>query len=293
MNPQTVLQTGPLAARAVSGFALSIGTSLALESLFDPRQPVYDLERKIPPRIDLKKYKYCYINLATIFRNIVGSIDRVDFLQVTPAEIKLIMEVELDIIISLFQIEGQNLCQPVFYYCTYETVYTKQKHNAVHLRQDKTDGQKYNTATLLKTMQMFMREHKHLCQQFDSEITVPNRESAIIMTHIPYDLLSAKNFRMLDLLESHTGVLKTRSHWYTKFFKMSNEDLSTIPFIRKMLLIFGDNVMISPMDIRFRRLLLEISRKRRWTSHTTEDKIKLDLDMDIQERYLFDMYKIL
>lgn len=293
--PTTIqLGVGPLAERTVSGFAVSIGTSLALETLFDPRQPVYDPERKIPPRVNLNNYTQCWINLATLFRNIVGSVDRVTYLNVTPIDIFHALNTEIEVIRSLFQIEGGNVCEPVFYYCDYKTVYTKPKHQAVQLRHDKTEIQKHNAAKLLRTMQMFFKEHKDEGYYLlDSEIIPPKHNAALILSHVPYDLLSHKHFRRLDLLESHTGILKSRVDWYTKFYKLPDVDLSTIPFHKEFLMIFGDNVMFSPMDIRFRRLIVEISKNRHWTSHTTREKIKLDLDLDIKERYLFDLYRAL
>lgn len=292
--PTTVnLGVSPLAARTVSGFAISIGTSLALETLFDPRQPVYDPERKIPERVKLENYKSCWINLATLYRNIVGSIDRNSYLTVSPEELFSVLETEIEIIESLFAIEGKGLCRPAFYYCDYSDVYLKQKHQAVQLRHDRTDIQKHNTAKLLKTMQLFFKykSGEDQYKRFNSTIYPDKMEASLVLSHVPYDLLSYRNFRRFDLLESHTGVLKTRVDWYTKFFKMPDTDLSTIPFHKEFLLIFGDNIMFSPMDIRFRRLIVDISKKRHWTSHTGHEKIQLDLDLEIKERYLFDLYK--
>jgi len=46
-----------LASRTVSAFPISIGTSLAFESVFFPRQPSYDPERQIPNRVEVTQYQ--------------------------------------------------------------------------------------------------------------------------------------------------------------------------------------------------------------------------------------------
>lgn len=294
MDPyQGNLGVGPLARRTTGGFALSIATSLAFESLFEARQPPYDPQRQIPQKIDVKHYDELWINLATLYRNIIGSLpDKMDYYAIKPADIYHALVFELEMILSLMSHEGHDLCKPMFYYCGYESLYKRKFPPAVRLREDKTDGQKYNTHMLTETMKLFFKNiESGPFFQFNSEILPKRPTTSLIITHVPHDLLSYNNFKRLDLLESHTGKLKGRNLWYTKFNAVGSEELNTLPFIRQLLYLFGDHIIFQPTDIRFRKLILEISRNRRWTPMTTEQKVKMDLDLDIKERYLFDLYK--
>lgn len=287
------LGVGPLARRTTGGFALSIATSLAFESLFDARQPPYDPARQIPQKIDVKHYDEIWINLSTLYRNIVGALaDKMEYYAIKPIDLYHALYMELEMILSLMEHEGHNLCKPMFYYCSYESLYKRKFPPAVRVREDKTDGQKYNTHMLVETMKLFFTNiASGPFFKFNSEVLPKRATTALMITHVPHDLLSFSNFKRLDLLESHTGKLKGRNLWYTKYNAVGSEELSTLPFIRQLLYLFGDSVIFQPTDIRFRKLILEISRKRRWTSMTTQDKVKMDLDMDIKERYLFDLYK--
>lgn len=286
------MTANPLALRTISSFPISIGTALAMESLFLPRQAPYDPERKIPDNVDVKKYKTIYISLATMFRNIAGAVTKDQLIVAKPEHFREVLENEIEIIYSLFQLEGQGLCQPIFYYCDYKTLYNKKFHQAVRFRLDNTITQQHMTQTLVATMKDFFFYNKENgFKHFDSDIRPPVSDTSLILTHIPYDLLNYTHFNKLDLLESHTGKLKPRNLWYSKYYKFGSEELNTLPFLRRLLLVFGDNVMIQPMDIRFRRLILDISRNRHWSPLTTEAKVMQDLNLDIKERYLYDLLR--
>lgn len=294
-DTQGSVLVAPLARRTTGGFALSIGTSLAFESLFEARQAPYDADREIPQKIDVRHYNEIWINLATLFRNIVGALeDKNDYPKLSPWDLAHAVVFEIEMIISLMQNEGHGLCQPIFYYCEYKHLYKRHFPSAVRFREDKTDGQRHNTYMLTKTMvSLFDNINGGEVHKLDSELIPKKPCNAIILSHMPYDLLSYNNFKRLELLESHTGKLKGRNLWYSKFYSVGQEQLNTLPFIRQFLFLFGDHVMFQPTDIRFRKLLLEISRNRRWTPLTSEAKVRLDLDVELKERYLFDLYKTL
>jgi hypothetical protein len=87
----------------------------------------------------------------------------------------------------------------------------------------------------------------------------------------------------LDLLESHTGKLKPRYEWGSKFYPLGDRDMSHLPFIEKLLLIFGDKVLIQPALTKIRQQVYDVSIKRGWTSMTTKAKVVMDLSTDIPE----------
>jgi hypothetical protein len=113
----------------------------------------------------------------------------------------------------------------------------------------------------------------------------------MIITHYPYDLLSHTKFSALDLLESNTGKLKSRYQWSSKYYPVGDVDMKVLPFTRKLLLVFGDRILIQPFDMKLRRLILEIADKRKWTSLTTDAKIMQDFELDIREPFVLQFMK--
>jgi hypothetical protein len=277
-----------LAARTIGGFALSIATSLSFESIFAPRLPPYDSTRIIPEQIDISKYATIWINVTTLFRNLMGSINKDALLLVTEEELAQTLNQEMELINSLFLNEGNNLCKVIYYTMSYKHLY---RRNGVKFRTEKTSNQKQYKASMLKTIDLLMRDGTYSIVQLDSEIKPDKRDKSLIFTHIPHDLLSHVHFNGLDLLESHTGLLKTKHKWNTKYFSVGDSDLSHLPFNRLLLFIFGDKIQIQPIDIRLRRLILECSITRGWTPLTTVDKILLELGLDIKEPFVLEFIK--
>lgn len=270
--------------RTTSGYPLSIGTGLAFESLFAPRQPPHDPERKPPQMVDVTKYQEIWINLFSLFRNIAGAVSREVFLSASEHDLKEVLNQEIEVINSLFSNEGQSLCKPIYYFCTYDKL-TKTANQAVKFRTDNTDFQKFFRFKLMRCMELIFKEtDEHY--KLDSSIKPKVRFNSLIMTHVPYDLLSYKHFGGLTLLESHTGKLKTRREWNTKYFPVIDNDMSNLPFERKLLLIFGDRVLIQPGEMKLRRKIVDIANSCNWTAMTTLEKIMLDFQIHINEPYV-------
>lgn len=278
-----------LATRSVSSFPLSIGTGLAFESLFDNRINPYDTDRQIPKRIDLKRYPTMYINIFTLFRNMVGSIPGPVFAETNSGQFVAALLEEISIIESLFKEEGRGLCKPIFYVCTYDDVYKKPPHPSCQVRHDKTQGQKYFMSQFNMTVKLLLQEN-HDIITFNSTLT-GHPGSSLILTHVPYDLLSYTEFNQLDLLESHTGVLKKRHHFGSKYLPIGERFLNHLPFCKKLLWVFGDKVLIQPMPYKLRVLIYEIAEKRNWTPMTTRDKIQMDLELDIKEPFVLEVLR--
>ncbi len=291
MNNSTDLSLGVCASRTISAFPLSIGTSLAFESLFEGPLDPYDREREIPQRVDIKDYKTFWIHIGTLFRNIVGAMTKEDNQIVTVKELKETLAFEIEMIESILAVEGGDTCKPMFYYSDYHSLYKGHHHQSIRMRTDTTDNQKQYRAKYLKVIEEYLKENKDKENlfKFDKEIKPLTFTSSLILTHYAYDLLSRPRFSKLDLLESHTGILKPRHLWYTKYY--NGKTLSMIPFQRKLLAIFGDHELFHPMDIRFRRLIIEIATNRGWTAFTTEDKVLYDLSSDIKEIFLLEIFK--
>ena len=273
-----------LAARQVSGFPLSLPTCLALESIFPKRLPAYDPDRKIPQTVNIGDYKECWISLSTLFRNMVNSVTTDTARVASPMDFKDALETEIDVINGLFMNEGNNLCKPMFYICSYKGLKSSIPKQ-ITLREDKTEGQKQYTTKHDLVMKLLSRNNDEVFD-FDSEVKPKSKSNALMLTHRPWDLLSYKNFTKLDLLESNTGRLKSRYLWNTKYYPVGDSDLSVIPFSKRLLLLFGDRVQIHPTDMKLRRLIIETAVKNKWTPMTSESKVLLDLQGAIMEPYI-------
>lgn len=276
-----------LSARAVSSFPISIGTSLALESIFDTTVLVYDESRPLPPKVDINQYQEAWFNLATLFRNLAAAVNGDVFRTSHPNDLADVLDQEIDVIQNLFQSEGKNVCKPVFYHCSYEKLHKKADGHHYSVRTDNTVSQKAYADLLMKTMKVIdSRTDQFL--EFDSELTPKDQFSTLIMTHIPWDLLSYKRFRSLALLETHTGKLKNRYQWNTKYFPIPGKDMSILPFTKQLLKIFGDKVQIQPALAKLRNLVYDVAVKGQWTSMTGQEKINMDFNLYIKEPYVLE-----
>ena len=273
--------------KTISSFPIAIGTSLSLESVFEGRLAPYDAAREIPNKVDLNHYTEAWFNISTLFRNLIGALPGDAIFNVTPEGLAHDLYEELEIITSLFQIEGNNTCIPYFYTGSYNKVLNRYSSKKIVFRQSNTDKQKLFESKFKETIKHFIKLFPDLLVSIDSSLKPKtSTSSALVLTHIPYDLVSHSNFHRFDLLESHTGKLKTKYEFSSKYYPLGDEKLDQLPFLEKLLMVFGDKIMIAPADIRIRRLLVEIAKNREWTPYTTEAKVNYFIDADIKEPYV-------
>lgn len=287
-----MVTTDPLSNRVVSAFPISVATSLALESIFRGPNPCIDPEREIPQQVDISKYDQFYINLSTLYRNIIGALSKEDFLRVGPKGLKETLLFEMEMITSIFQNEGRGTIQVIYYACEYREARSKLKHPYAIFRVENTDKQKAYRAMHDQTIALLFseRQKSDTLKIFDSAI-IPNQKSkAMILTHIAYDLLSFKKFEYLDLIESHTGVLKNHFQFYTKYHE--GKVLNQIPFNKGFLQVFGDSEMYKPFDIRIRKTILELAQENRWTQIVTLPKMLQNIDT-LKDAYLKEVLKVM
>lgn len=264
-----------LSGRTTSAFAVSVGTSLALESIFYSETPSIDPERAIPQKVDITDYQEFWINVLTLFRNAHGSLTKEGSAKVLPREMIQIMEDEVEIISSIVSQQSNNRVKVVFYACSYQDFESKYPHARV--RKLTTDNQKAYYALQLATMNGFLKDHQNdpNFRIFKDKLKTDTKPKALLLSHIPYDLLSEKQFRELHLIESHTGLLRKPSTWYTKYYDGKN--LPPMPFNEGLLQVFGDRETFSVMDLKLKRELIELAKECRWTPATTRDKLKYDI----------------
>ena len=271
--------------RTTSGFALSISTGLAMETLFTPRMEVYDPGRLSPPRISIQKYDAIWINVLTLIRNIFTSVETARLSFATPAMLVEIVHQEIDQIRDLLRIEGNNWCQPVFYFSEYPKLFNGLS-DIFRLRMDKTTLQKQTRFIYEQTKMIVSREDPNILL-FNDQKSLGDGKKALLFSHITVDLLSHPGFASLDLLESHTGKIKSELDWNTKYHKLDDPAFERLPFNRQLLFIFGDTATIAPVSISIRREILELAKKQKWTPMTSPTRVSLDLQKHFEENKEF------
>lgn len=255
--------------RALGQYPLSIATSLAMESACGIHP---EIQVDSPPLAD---YQELWVNVKTLYRNFMGALEDQDAKSVSYQAVSETLQQEMDQIEALTKSVSPN-CVVVFYVSNYEGI--KQRYKYATERPDNTDKQKEFSS-------IYRQVVKHLTHAigpngklkiFDLKLKVAEPRKTLILTHIAYDLVSAKEFSELVLLESHTGKLKERGQWYTKLY--NGKDLSMIPFGEWSLQIFGDSETFRPQDIRFRKAILEIAEQYKWNQLTTKAKLLYGID---------------
>lgn len=265
-----------LAARTVSAFPLSIGTSLAFESLSQSGGTPYDEKREIPQIVDLKRYDSFWINLSTLFRNLYGSVPSKDAEGLIAQDCSDALLVEMELIEEIIRSETNDSVKVHFFISNYHNL--KSLSSQASLRVPNTPKQ-INYFKLHDAALQIIINTRHTQSQdvhiYENKLKPKWYPKALILTHIAYDLVNFSKFSILELIESHTGILKKRNTWYTKYYQ--SEDLSMIPFEERLLKFFGDNHTFKPFPIKARKTIAELAIDRRWTWATTESKITADI----------------
>lgn len=284
--------SNPLFERAVSAFPLSIGTSLALESIFIGRQDPYDPERVAPVKININDYSDILINVDTLIRNILSSVTSEVLISLSSDNVLEILVQEIEMITDIFNVEGSGIVKPTFYIRNYNKVKKEFNTKVVKFREAKTSKQ-LKVASLHKdTLDNFEKpELHHLVEHTGKHVSNKKMGKTIIITHYAVDLLDRSMFTELDLLESNTGDLKKRDRWYTKYY--AGKTLTNIPFQKKLLSIFGDNDFIIPMPIGIRQDIITIANNHKWSPITTELKVHNDISLYVADKYFVTVFNTL
>lgn len=238
-------------------YNVSISTSLALEGFFHTGEYESNLGAVLTDRFDVMM-----VNLRTLFRNAFNAFEEGrDYIDGS-----LMYECVLEDMINLIAVlsEAAPNIKVEFYFCEY-TKLDKMFPRA-----------KFRNSNTPKQMvyEAIEREvYTNLCEFYDIKVfeTWPsNSKRTLLLSHFPLDLVDQRErFPQLTLLESHTGKLKGSSMWYTKI----NGKKENIPFCKAMLVIYGDNVMFGPQDLKVRNVIAKCAEKYKWTQATTLERV--------------------
>lgn len=256
--------------RALGQFNLSIATSLAIES-------AVGVHPDLPPpsSMPIRRYNQLWVNLRTLHRNLMGALPKGVSEQITATEMAVLISEEMETIPDMLKQYGGTLSGGVVYYFSnLKDLNRKYPHAA--LREDNTVKQKLFTQGLEDFMRLMLKHKRDQFELYDDALKGNTFGKSAIITHLAYDLLSAKNFSDLTLLESHTGKFKPQALWHSKYFQ--GRDLSMIPFTEELLQVFGDTETFQPMDVNLRKAIVELATRRSWSSVTTRARIVAGID---------------
>jgi len=252
-----------LSERVVGQYPISIPTSLALESAAGilPEAP--------SPTKPIAERDNIMFNLRTLFRNLLGSMDKEAKKQLTAYTIAEALSAEMRVIEQVVSEISDGMCESIFYHCTYGDLL--QKFTKAIPKTINTVAQKEYASTEAMTIKYIKEEFEQstppirwLTREFDQ---ISGR--TLLLTHYPIDLLQRYRFDAMSLLESHTGAIKGPMLWNTKLH--NGKEFEIIPFDRMTLQMFGDNVTFTPMSLKVRQKVYSIAVKNRWTPATTKD----------------------
>jgi hypothetical protein len=250
-------------------FPISIATSLALEGAcgVHPDHPESPAPFTSPPQ-------ELWINTRTLFRNVMGAMNAETRAMVLPAQLHAVLVEELSIIEAAVIHHTQGNTIVVFYACDYSGM--ERKYPKASLKQAKTPNQHMYLGLEQQTLRLLMKEHgSQDLRHFPLELTGKHGHTWII-THLPLDLLSKSYFASLKLLESHTGVLKGPSLWYTKL--TGGNELPNIPFGAFGLQAFGDGGhQFNAQPRVIKEEILRLAEQYKWNATTTKDRMLLSL----------------
>lgn len=284
--------TSTLSERTTSAFSLSIGTSLSMESIFEGQKPAYDPERPIPNKIDIGKYDEFWINVFTLYRNIIGSVPSNLVQSLMPDDIAYVLNEEIELIRELVKMYTGDKVKVITYSCDYRFSDLKKKHPHAKIRTDTTDRQRMMTDLTGQSISYYYRLSplnefsKHYSLGIGDVKSISKK--VLLLSNYAYDLLSNNKFLKMDLLESHTGVLKEKPKWYTKY--TDGKNLNRLPFNSCFLQVFGDSQTFHPMDKALREEVKSLAEEKNWNTLTSNERIRFTLS-SMKNQYFAEILK--
>lgn len=262
---------GIYADMTIGSTGTSVGTHLALEAIFFKEiKEKFDPERKIQP-VKINEYKYHIWNIYTIVRNLLQAIQHKNKAEVLmDKHFAKVLAREVENIASMYMFDTE--CQPLLFFPNYGMIYKGMNKN-------KKDGftKVYEEHMMVKDILTKFKSSGMLKSTNDGKgYRLPKLEGKVLLTsNLAVDLC---NTTPVDLLESHTGVVKKKYEWGTKYHSLGENKLGNIPFLERLLYILGDKTIIKPMNIIIRRDIVNLASTCEWTGRTTKEKVNYDIN---------------
>ena len=210
--------------REVTSFNLSIGTGLALESLFTPTAKRID-ETRLVATFD-KDYSTLYVSMFTLVRNIIqaaGTDGKKKILNDMSAKSLLkTVEEEMEIIKSIGSEVGKKVI-----FTSHEAVSGKAERD---LNRKPTQGD------------MIIMLYRSVVKELKIPPLKTKEVDSIYLTSLGFDLLSFKG----HWIKSHKGDVLPMLNFNTVYKSLTDMDVTILPFCKELLLIFGDRTGLIP-----------------------------------------------
>ena len=262
--------TNPLHYRKTSGFSLSLATGLAMETIFRPRQEVFDPDRVVP-KAPTRAYGALVVNVQTLIRNIINACEQQYWVGLNSGLVLEVLQQEMEVLRSLCLNEGMGRIQPLFFTSDYDTIMVGLSP-IFKLREDTTPTLRMLRSLTDNTVLDLRRTHEQVFQIGDVE-KMCRASDNLMLTHRPMDLLIYPNVHWLSLLESHTGKIKDYREWNTKYHRFPDARFDRLPFLRVLLYLFGDSSTITPTSLKIRRKILDEAERDRWNPTTSDFRV--------------------
>lgn len=241
----------------------------------------------------IHQFQTFMVNLLTLVRNAYHSFPKDAKDDVTPQHVYETVMMDINTLDALLQTQAPNV-EKIYYINHYGDLL--KRFPRAYLRTVKTDRQREEVRitewVLNELTKGFTANKDSPFEVYKFHIHRPGFKKTLMLTHIPFDLLSYAKFNPLVLLESHTGTLKERPRWYTKF---TNRHTERVPFNQMTLQILGDgNNFLGLPPKKLQDYLINLAIQKQWTYMTTKDKIIADvrsLHDPIFEKLVRDMFK--
>lgn len=248
----------------------SVGTHLALESIFTKAIEIkFDDTREIPTA-DIDKYKFHIWNIYTIVRNLLQAIpykNKHDILM--DKFFPKLLSREVNNIATMYMFDTD--CKPLLFFPDYTKIYRGMNMN-------KKEGytKVYEEHMMVKDVLTKFKNSGMLKSVNDGKgYKLPKLEGKVLLTtNLSVDLCNSGD---IEILDSHTGTVKKKYQFNSKYHPIGTDKLEYIPFIEKLLYVLGDRTIIKPMNIVIRRDLTDLAGRCKWTARTSYDKVSYDI----------------
>lgn len=253
-----------LISRELGEIPVSLPTATALESYSQGYDLYFDRD--------------IWINIRTLFRNILGSMSN----ETEYDDEALLSDLIEEYRIIKVHFEGfyeglEGRC--LFYVNTFESIAQCLPHAKRKVpRTEKALAYEEKEKRLLHS---FMELYGEDVEVFDTRLEGHDRK-AILLTHYPVELLSRYSFSSLLLLESFTGAIKPPTLWSTKL--TGGKKNLKIPFNAVTLSLMGDNsTLFKSYPIGIKKWLHHTSERFEWSAATSREKLLKDLLLVLKE----------
>lgn len=225
---------------------------------------------------------HLYVNMRTLLRNIVQAVPSREYLTVTKEAFVFVLLEEMEALKEFVSQYTGNKTTVFYYYPTYKGISRQlPKANWSPAR----GGQISEIFTIEENVKKLLEEVHDVHKKETKEelfsicdVDLPRGDKpSMVLTHYTVDLLSARLFPTLFLLESHTGRIKKRPDWNTKL-TLPTDDRARIPFCRFTLQVFGDGKAILANSHQVKKVVRELAVKNKWTNITTQDRIRQNIN---------------